>query len=186
MAKDRLTKQYLKAWGKKDTPTGYITDGDVRPGQYQGLALVGWTLERPNRWPVVILRLALLKSNNQSHGGMLLSMPFTPKTERHVCGLVEGLGWDGRVWPYKDHGWPEGTDQEEPMLTLLKSIDIGATLTFPPSGEGSPTVKVNVAQRAGVFSTAPFYGTAMPKLLQDLRELAADPSPFKSDWSKTV
>jgi hypothetical protein len=117
---------------------------------------------------------------------MLLSMPFTPKTERHVCALVENLGWDGRIWPHEDHGWPEGTEQEAAMIEVLKAADVGATLTFPPTDEGSPMVKIHVAQRSGLFLTAPFYGTPMPQHLQTLRDLGADPSPFRSDWGKTA
>jgi hypothetical protein len=182
-AKDDTTREYLKAWGQKDVPTGLVTDGLIRPGFYPAFALLGWAQERPNRWPVVVLHLALMRHHKVA-GRMVLTMPFTPKTDRRVCLTVENFGWDGRVWPHVDHGWPEGTDDETPLLDLLKGVNLGATLTFPPNEEqGVRTLRVFVSQRAGSFSTAPFHGAGNPRRLETLRELAKDPSPFKSDWA---
>ena len=182
--KDKTTKQYLNTWGPKDTPRGLITEGSLRPGFYPGFALLGFVQERENDWPVVLVHAALMKGKTLG-GGMLLSMPFNPRTERAVCWLLENLGWDGRLWPYKDHGWPEGTPDEAHFAELLKKVDVGASFTFPADPEkGTPTLRMYVGKRNGAFHTAPFYGTPMPQHLEALRELVKDPIPFKSDWIK--
>lgn len=111
-----------------------------------------------------------------------MGLPLSQKTEEHVCGLLLNLGWDGRVWPHKDHGWPEGTGDEASILGLLKNAKIGATLTFRSDPEkGAKTVQVYVAKSHHPFHTAPFRGTTSEHLAA-LRALAADPTPFKSDW----
>jgi hypothetical protein len=181
-SKDSKTAQYLRAWGSKDTPTGVLTDGKVRPGTYPAFAVMGWTEELHNRWPAVVLRLALMQRQSEVViGGMFLYMPFSPRSERHVCATLERLGWDGRIWPHKDHGWPEGHDEEGTILELLQKAELGATLTFPNDPNvGIPAIPIYVGKRVGcgTFHTAPYHEAPMPKHLETIRQLTKDNSPF--------
>jgi len=181
--KDQRTQDYIKAWGRKDVPTAVVVDGAVRPGIYPAFVVLGWTASRKKHWPVVILRLALLsKTMAKSVGGLLMSLPFNPKTERHVCSLLQDFGWDGRVWPYKDEGWPAGTPDEDQIIKLLKTENLGATFTFPADPEkGIITLRVPVKKRRGPYAVA-LFDKVLPKYLETLRELTADPAPFVSDW----
>jgi hypothetical protein len=101
-----------------------------------------------------------------------------------VCQFLEHLGWDGRVWPYKDHGWPETTEEEEVLLALLRTAKLGATLTFPPQAPGTPALLIPILDRSKPYSVFPFpYETPLPRRLEELRILANDTTPFKSDWA---
>ena len=181
---DEITRQFVNEWGSNEVPTAKVVHGKVRPGPYYVFALLGW-LEARRRWPVVGLRLALLQ-DDKNVGAVNMGLPLTPKTERHVCGFLQDLGWDGRVWPHKDHGWPEGTHDELNVIGLLRTANLGSTLTFVPNENGEiPTVLMDVAKNRVPFLTAPFHGT-VPKHLEALRALASDRTPFTSDWDKTT
>jgi hypothetical protein len=181
--KDLRTNEFIRAWGVKEVPTASVSHGTVRPGVYPAFAMLAWVEQRKVGWPVVGVRLTLLQHGlDKPAGGLTMGLPLTPKSERHVCCFLQDLGWDGRCWPYKDHGWPEGTPDEDGLLRLLKAAKLGATLTFPSDPEkGTPTVRIPVLQRSGTFSVAPF-GEVIPRHLDALRTLAANPTPFKSDW----
>jgi hypothetical protein len=183
MNEDSKTKAFVKLWGSGDVPTAQVSHGSLRPGTYPAFALLGW-LEARKGWPIVGLRLALVPEHQRTEQtGLTMGLVVSPKTERHVCSLLQDLGWDGRVWPYKDHGWPEGTQDETPMLGLLKTAKLGATLVFRPDPEkGVPTVPIWVGRRNGPFLTAPFGEITTVKYLEELRALATDQTPFKSDW----
>jgi len=179
--KDKRTEEYLKVWGSQNMPTACVTEGSIRVGLYPTFVLLGW-VEPHHLGPIVALRLAILsKTMNNSIGGMVLSLPCNSMTERHVCSLLQDFGWDGRVWPYKDHGWPEGTPNEEQLLALLKKANLGATLTFPSTDEGTPVYHMPVKKKKDSYMVAPF-GNIVPKHLDMLRELTNNPAPFKSDW----
>lgn len=181
---DPQTQEYIRIWGAKDVPTATVSHGTLRPGLHPAFALLAWVEQRKVGWPVVGMRLTVLTHGmDEACGGITMGLPLTPKSERHVCCLLQDLGWDGRVWPYKDHGWPEGTEDEQGLLKLLRASKLGATLTFPPQASGTPTVKIHVAKRSGPFQVAPFGDVIVPRYLDALRTLAADPTPFKSDWS---
>jgi hypothetical protein len=184
--KDLRTNEFIRAWGVKDIPTASVSHGTIRPGIYPAFALLAWVEQRKAGWPVVGLRLTLLAQHelDKPIGGLTMGLPLTPKSERHVCCLLQDLGWDGRCWPYKDHGWPEGTEDEDGLLRLLRTSKLGATLTFPSDPEkGTPTVQIPILQRSGPFSIAPFGEVLVPRYLETLRDLAANPTPFKSDWA---
>jgi hypothetical protein len=184
MRTDARTQEFIKHWGKADMPTARVSHGTVPPGDYPAFALLGWVEQRKVGWPVVGLRMTLLNLEmNRSVGGLTMGIPLTPKSERHVCCLLQDLGWDGRVWPYKDHGWPEGAAEEMDLLGLLRAAKLGATMTFLSDPEkGTPTVRMPVLKRSGSFMVAPFGDEILPRHLEALRSLAADPTPFKSDW----
>jgi len=187
MLRDKKAQEFLKLWGPKSMPTAKVVHGYVRPGRYPAFGLMAW-VESRNGWPVVGIQLAILRPElDRQTGGMVMSLPLLPKTERQVCGFLQELGWDGRVWPHRDHGWPEGTPDEASLLGLLKSAKLGATLTFPSvPDKGIPTVQVYVERSKGTFHIAPFEeetASTEIKHLDALRALAADPSPFKSDWT---
>jgi hypothetical protein len=190
MMKDERTQEYIKAWGRKDVPTALVTNGKVRSGTHPAFVLLGWVRKPPEKlvpraaqWPVIILRLALLnKPRTKSIGGLLMTMPFNPKTERHVCSLMQDFGWDGRVWPHEDDGWPSKTTEEEPLINLLKKEKLGATFTFPSDPEkGIIALPVPVKKRRGPFALA-LFNEVVPKHLETLRVFASDPKPFEPDW----
>jgi hypothetical protein len=185
MRTDKKTQEFIKHWGKPHVPTARVSHGTLAPQDYPGFALLGWVEQRRVGWPVVGLRLTLLNSTRtKAVGGLTMGIPLTPVSERHVCCLLQDLGWDGRVWPYKDHGWPEDSPAAAELLSLLRTVKLGATMTFPEGEDGTPTVCIPVLKRSGAFQVAPFSDTIVPRYLEALRSLAADPTPFKSDWEK--
>jgi hypothetical protein len=179
------TQDYIKAWGVKDVPVAQLLTGKFAIGAYPAFALLAWTKARPNNWPLVAIHLKLLEEDlTRTIGTLALAMPFTPKTERHVCCFLEDLGWDGRAWPVKDHGWPEDTEEGNSLLDILRAIKLGATLTFPPQEQGTPVLTVPVLSRTKVYSLAPFDDEPpVPRHLEALRQFAAEPKPFVSDWN---
>ena len=184
--KHTRTQEFLQQWGPREVPTAEVSHGKLRTGEYPMFALLGWVQPREANWPVVGLSLTTLsKAGDRAIGGLTLGLPLTPRSEHHICRLLEAFGWDGRVWPHQDHGWPEGTDDEAGLLGLLRTARLGASLTFPPHPQGTPTVTIPVLKTSGVYSVAPFLeGPVMPQRLETLRALAADPRPFLSDWAK--
>lgn len=183
---DKHTRHVINTLGETRTPLGVILEGNVHPGLHHGFATLGWTHTRENTWPLVILNMALFRNiDSNPVGKMNLVLPFSPGTERYVSTVVEACGWDGRIWPYKDHGWPEGSEHEEDFLWILKEIGLGSTMTFPVDREeGIPAIPIHVAKRHGPFRTAPYIEDPRPvKYLQHLRELATDPTLFSSDWT---
>jgi hypothetical protein len=184
--KHQATQEFTRLWGAKEVPTAEVAHGKFALGEYQMFSLLAWVQQRKATWPVVGVRLAVLNQEGTGVAGAItLGLPMTPNSERHVCRFLEELGWDGRVWPHKDHGWPEGTEDEAGLLTLLRTAKLGATLTFPPQAQGTPTVLVPILKRKGVYQVAPFTeGPVVPRHLEALRSLAANPSMFESDWGK--
>lgn len=184
MALKDTTNQYLEAWGTKHVPTAEVVVGKLPIREYSVFALLGWVEQRPNTWPIVGVRLTVLSKEFDSiRGALNMGLPLTPQTERHVCGFLEDLGWDGRVWPWKDHGWPEATEHETSILDILRGAKMGATLTFPPQEIGTPTVNVPVLHSKKPYSVAPFREGYVPKHLETLRTIAANPVAFRSDWA---
>jgi hypothetical protein len=182
---DQQTKDYIQAWGVQDVPTASVSHGKFPLGRYHAFALLGWVKQRKANWPVIGLQLTVLEQGGiKAIGGLTMGLPITPKSDRQVCLFLEDLGWDGRVWPYKDHGWPEGMEEEPGLLSLLRTAKLGATLTFPPCAQGTPTVSIPVHHRSKPFSVAPFVEQfSDPQYLNELRLLANDPTPFASDWA---
>lgn len=181
---DQLTKDFIKAWGASEVPTASLVHGKLPIGEYAAFALLAWIEQRKNGLPIVGMQLTVLGAElDEVAGSVTMGLPLSPTTERHVCCFLEDLGWDGRCWPYRDHGWPEGGEDEPGLLSLLKRAKLGATLTFPPHAQGTPTVLIPVFHRTRPFSVAPFYHVPpVPTHLENLRSLAIDPIPFKSDW----
>lgn len=181
---DPRTKDFIQAWGANEVPTAVLAHGKLPIGDYAAFALLGWIQQSKNGWPVVGMQLTMLRDNlDEVAGSLTMGLPLSPKTERHVCCLLEDLGWDGRCWPYRDHGWPEGGEDEPGLLSLLKRSKLGATLTFPSQAQGTPTVRIPILHKTKPFSVAPFYRVPpVPRHLESLRALAVDPIPFKSDW----
>jgi len=166
-------------------PTAQVSHGSPYLGQHHAFALLGWVEQRSNGWPVVGLQMTLLQMDLQTvAGGLTMGLPLTPETERRVCCFLEDLGWDGRVWPYQDSGWPEGTEDELGLLQLLRTAKLGATLTFPPQLQGTPTISIPIKHRKKSFQVVPFGPpNQAPRHLETLRTLASNPKPFLSDWS---
>lgn len=184
MRQDKTTQEFTRLWGVKDIPTAEVAHGKFSVGDYPMFVLLAWVQQRQATWPIVGARLSVLNRESTAViGGLTIGLPLTPNSERHVCRFLEELGWDGRVWPHRDHGWPEGTEDEAGLLGLLRTAKLGSTLTFPPQPLGTPTVIVPVLKRKGVFRVAPFpEGPVVPRHLETLRSFAADPTAFKSDW----
>ena len=97
-----------------------------------------------------------------------------PRPAQSTC-----RGWDGRVWP-TDDGWPDGTDDEEQVLTLMEQASLRATLTFPPHEEhGHATLPVDVQRAQGPFLMPPLPqpdGLPSEALTAKLRLLCEDPA----------
>lgn len=184
--KDQQTEEYIKAWGAKEVPIALVRSGRIQPGHYRCFPVFGWVKQRQADWPVVGVHLAILPLNaEKTIGALSMDLPLTPKTERNVCAFLQDLCWDGRVWPYKDHGWPEGTEEEQDLLKLLRTVKLGATMTFPTDPEkGTRIVRIPVLHGKKKFHVAPF-GTEVPvpRFMDELRDLAANPHPFVSDWT---
>lgn len=182
--KDPRTKEYIQLWGRKQVPVAHVIKGKIPMGDWPSYALLAWIVQREKDWPIVGTLFTVLDDELQnSIGHVSMALPLTPVTERHVCQFLEQLGWDGRVWPYKDHGWPEGTEEEAGCVNMLRTAKIGATLTFPPQPPGTPALLIPILDRSKPYSVFPFaYETPMPRRLETLRALANDPTPFKSDW----
>lgn len=180
---NQQTKAYIQQWGVRAVPVGTVIHGKLPVGEHPMFALLAWIERQPNR-PVVGMQLTILSEDlDQVIGAFTLGLPLTPRSERHVCHFLERLGWDGRVWPYKDHGWPEGLEEEQGLIGLLKKAKLGATLTFPPQAAGTPVIKIPVLNRTKPFAVAPYPDeTPAPRQLEALRALALDPKPFQSDW----
>lgn len=188
-SKDPITEAYRLQWGAEYLPTAAVTHGKFPAiDSYPCFAILGWVEPRQNSWPIVGLHLSVLNhALDKVIGGLNLGVPLAPLTERHVSCLLEDLGWDGRIWPHDDHGWPEGTEEEAGLSSLLKKAKMGCTLTFPPQAQGTPTVQIPLltTKPNKAFAVAPFVDAPkVPKLLEVLRKLAVDPSPFKSDWDR--
>jgi len=186
-SKHSRTQDFINQWGVRDVPTASVAHGKVNPGEHPMFALLAWVQQRRATWPIVGVRLAVLnKQRDKSIDGLTMGLPLTPNSERHVCCFLEELGWDGRIWPHLDHGWPEGTEHEQEFLGLLRTSQLGATLTFPPIQGSCPAVTVPVLKRSGVYLVSPFSdGPVVPRHLETLRTLAANPKPFESDWEQS-
>lgn len=174
------------AFDRDFMPTAQVSHGHPYLGTHQAFALLGWVEQRRNGWPRVGLRMTLLGEDLETvTGGITMGLPLTPDTERRVCCFLEDLGWDGRVWPYEDHGWPEKTEDESGLLGLLKAANLGATLTFPPQAQGTPVVSIPIKDRKRPFRVMPFGPpNETPRYLETLRNLASNPKPFVSDWTQ--
>jgi len=133
------------------------------------------------------LQMVVIKEEPLTNMGILtLGMPVTEKTEAHVVGFLEDLGWDGRVWPFNDHDWPEGTEDELQVVQLCKQAQLGCTMTFRPGDEGAPSVPIRVSKSREAYPLAPFREEVVEGELKHLaafRALVTDPSPFASDTS---
>ena len=179
---DRKTRKFMERWGRREVPTAQVAGDAIKPGDYQAFALLGW-VEAKDGAAIVGLQMAVLKMEPLTiMGHVTLGMPVTPKTELHVNALLQSLGWDGRIWPYQDHGWPEGTGEDEiQLVSLIMQAKLGCSLTFVPQEEGPTMIPLYVAKSRDPFPLAPFEleVTEEPKHLEVLRDLIDDPSPFK-------
>jgi hypothetical protein len=183
---DDKTREYLKKWHRNEVPTAQVTGGDVTPGIYRGLACLGW-FER--RGPFAICGVHFVLMHNQADKAfatLSLALPVTKNTELLVNSFLHLVGWDGRVWPYDaDGGWPEKTEDEEQVRTMLDKLKprISATLTFPPSGRGATCLNLPVVKRSSPYPLAPFEPVPDDQEtpivhINRFRELCLDPSPF--------
>lgn len=181
---DSKTRKFMERWGRREVPTAQVAGEPIKPGDYGAFALLGW-VEAKDGTAIVGLQMAVLKEDPLTNMGLItIGMPVTPKTELHVNALLQSLGWDGRVWPYKDHGWPEGTDDEQQVVALVSQAELGCTLTFVPDPEqGAPMIPIHITKSRDPFPLAPFELeiTEQPQHLEALRDLIDDPSPFAPD-----
>jgi len=189
MTIDAKTREYLRKWHRNEVPTAQITGGTANPGIYRALACLGW-VERRGPFAVVGVHFLLMQNQADHPLGATLSlaMPVTKNTELLVNSFLHLVGWDGRVWPYDgDGGWPEKSDDEEQMKTLLGKLHprVSATLTFPPAndGLGNACLRLPVVKRSAPYPLAPFEPVSedqeTPAVhLERFRELCKDPSPF--------
>ncbi len=183
---DELTRSFLKRWETYEMPTGQVTGGDMKPGFYRILAVLGWIDKKPGSVPTVGIQTLALRNQEDKHiGAITIGLPVTPRTELYVNAFLQSLGWDGRVWPYdNDNGWPVGTDDEDQLLGLIKRVELSSSLTFGPDPEkgGVPAMRFHVAQSHGAFYVAPFEEiNSPPKHLERFRALVADPSVFHQE-----
>lgn len=183
---DRNTRRFMERWGRREVPTAQVAGDAIKPGEYHAFALLGW-VESEGGSVIVGLQMAVIKEEPLTNMGLLtIGMPVTPKTELHVNALLETLGWDGRIWPYEDHGWPEGTgDDEIQLASLVMQAKLGCSLTFVPAEQGPVMIPIHVAKSRDPFPLAPFEleVTEEPKHMDALRALIDDPSPFKEPES---
>lgn len=179
---DRKTRKFMERWGRREVPTAQVAGDAIKPGEYHAFALLGW-VEATAGAAIVGLQMAVIKEEPLTNMGLLtIGMPVTPNTELHVNALLQSLGWDGRIWPYQDHGWPEGTgDDETQLASLVMQAKLGCSLTFVPAGEGPVMIPIHVAKSRDPFPLAPFDLSVVEELkhVDALRDLIDDPSPFK-------
>jgi len=181
---DSKTRKFIETWGRREVPTAQVAGDPIKPGDYSAFALLGW-VEAKAGAAIVGLQMAVLKEEPLTNMGLItIGMPVTPKTELHVNALLQSLGWDGRLWPYKDHGWPEGTEDEGQVVALISQAQLGCTLTFAPDpDQGQPMIPIHIAKSRDPFPLAPFEleVTEAPPHMEFLRDLIDDPSPFEPD-----
>ena len=180
--KDTKTRKFIADWGRREVPTAQVAAGSsIKPGDYRAFAILGW-VEKHAGAAIVGLQMVVIQEQPFKNKGILtLGCPITPKTDLYVNALLQTLGWDGRVWPYKDHGWPEGTDDEAQVVALVNQAKLGCTLTFAPDPEKGmvPMIPVHIAKSKEPFPLAPFEEIDSPPVhLEAFRALIADPSPF--------
>lgn len=180
---DATTRKFLESWGRRETPTAQVTGNPIKPGKYRAFAILGW-VEKKHGAAIVGLQMIVVRETPfENMGTITVGLPVTPKTELYVNALLQTLGWDGRIWPYKDHGWPEGTSDEEQVVALVQQAELGCTMTFVPDPEqGLPMIPMHIAKAQEPFPLAPFTEIDSPPVhLKAFRELVADPSPFAPD-----
>lgn len=182
---DPKAREILRSWGPNETPTGQVTGGDIRPGEYRALAILGWIEKKPGDLPRVGIQTVVLRLNEDKHiGAVTIGLPVSPRTELYVNAFLQTLGWDGRVWPYdNDKKWPEGSDDEEQVTGLLKRVGLSSTLTFPSNpDQGAPAVRIHIAKSHGAFAIAPTEEVDSPPVhLERFRALVADHSVFQPE-----
>lgn len=152
-------------------------------GEFQGLPLFGWVATRAKtEVPLVMIVLLLMRGTEEPvpRGTLQLEIPVIPgENELAVVATLEQLGWDGRVWP-TDDGWPDGTDDEDQVRTLMEQATLRATLTFPPHKDhGHATLPVDVQKAQGPFLMPPLPQPEDPPseaLTAKLRQLCENPA----------
>ena len=183
---DEKTRDYLRVWGRRETPTAQVTGGKVNPGTYRGLATLGWMA---HQGPVPVCGVHFLVLQNQAYTPMAtlsLAMPVTKKTELHINSFLHYVGWDGRVWPFDDDGgWPgKDTADAKNLRDFLMKTKMGSTLTFPAEAEkGARLITLPIVKRSAPFPLALFEPVpddepAPVEHLERFRDLCKDPSPF--------
>jgi hypothetical protein len=187
---EKMVKEYVKRTPKEDLSFGKIANGGtVTPGPYNFLPVL-CTMAGPVTERVVLITCFLLRIVDDKHVGVLdWILPWNPRTEAGIARLLVGFGWDGRVWP-DEEGWP-GTDIEgNGLRTILSASGLRATLTFPPSADGSNrTLRQEVLKMSSAFPLCPDVHNDIvvpPEHLEKLRKLMEDPSIFQRSASSPM
>ena len=164
-------------------PVGKVLSDPVR-GEHLTLPLFGWVATRAKEGtPLVMLVLVLLdKETQETKGTLQVELPVFTETEKATLSVLEGYGWDGRVWP-ENGGWPNGEEAETEYLTdLLAKAQLRNTFVFPPGGSGFTAQTVNVSRAKGPFLMPPLLDPkveASEERLSVFRELVTNPKMFR-------
>lgn len=166
----------------KKLPVGEIISQPVK-GKFLALPLFGWVAIRDkHNTPLVMLTCLLMPGPNapDPKGTIKIELPILEETEMATVAALERLGWDGRVWP-GDPGWPEETDDEGNIRTLLEQAGLAATMVFPSGDQGTKTLNVNVERLRGPFLMPPLPEPEQPPdihKVERLRQLCRDSTCF--------
>lgn len=163
-------------------PVGKVLSAPVR-GEHLTLPLFGWTAARAKEGtPLVMLVLVLLNPETfEMTGTLQVEMPVFTETEHATLSVLQGYGWDGRIWP-TEPGWPDGNQAEEDNLRdLLSKAKLKATFVFPPRESGVSAQTVNISRARGPFLMPPLLDPDMEpdqELLAKFREVVTSPKKF--------
>ena len=183
---DERTRDYIRRWHKSEIPYAQITGELVTPGIYRGVPCLAWMEKQGN---LVICGTHFVLMQNMADkpiSTLTIAMPVTKNTELVVNTFLHLLGWDGRIWPLDgDGGWPEKSDEEEALRTMLTKVRTrtSATFTFPPSEKGATCLNLPVRSRNKPYALAPFEPVPEDdpppiRHIDRFRQLVKDPSVF--------
>jgi hypothetical protein len=162
-------------------PVGTVLSDPIK-GEFLAIPIFGYVCRRIKaNTPLIMLTLILMTSEGVPQGTIQVELPIFPDTELAVLGALEGLGWDGRVWP-EDPGWPTGDkESEENLLGLMAQARLGSTLTFPPNDKGAAAMTIDIQRAQGPFLMPPladYVGEPDPELLAKFRAVYSGATRF--------
>lgn len=166
----------------KKLPVGKVLSDPVR-GEHLTIPLFGWVaLRAQEATPLVMLVVVLLDPETKDTKGTLqIEFPIFTETEDSTLSVLEGYGWDGRLWP-TDEGWPTGDEVEETQLKeLLRQANLKATFVFPPGSSGYSAQMVNITRARGPFLMPPLLdpdSKPSQERLERFRQVVTNPKLF--------
>ncbi len=178
-------KAYAKQTDPRDVAYGRVIGGDVHPGPYRILPVLGW-MRKEKGVIGVTLSCILLRIYDDKHMGSLgWNIPVNERTEKAVCRALTSFGWDGRIWPL-DPGWPDGGDEARGFQQLLHESHLFSSFVFPPEPQGSRVLRVDVMALSKPFALPPeFPAEDVVEPTEDhmakLRRLMVEPDLFLRD-----